>query len=281
MHKEGMLMADIKTNRENEWEEIEKLVAIYQKRFTESDAKIFFEADVAITSLIHKFNPLFNKYLKIIKKCEINFYDSDARAFVFCFIDKNTRKDFPSNIKDVIHKFQFIVKTYGALSEEEIMSDMQEIFIKLLKRYKQIGKSFCGYLHNIFYHEMSRLIKAYISNPVNIPYNIIDYQEYQQTNIVSLDSIIDDLYERHEILDLNWINGKECGYFCSNLTALERKILLEYYLNNHGDKYIGELFSMHMSTINYMRHAAIKKVAASLNNVDLKTIRHRKINSDI
>lgn len=272
-------VAQEQSKREIEWEEVENLVMTYQLRFQTNDKQIHLRSQAAAEELIIRFKPLFTKYLRIIKKCEINFYDSEARAFVFSFIDKPTRALFPANKKDIIYKFKFIVKTYGTLHDEEILSDQHEIFMKLLKRYKQMGRNFCGYLYNVYFHEMSRLIKKYIANPINITYNLKGYSETLSTDdpYDLIEDLLIDYYDKKEILYLEWINGLDCEPIFETLTITDRKILMEYYINDQNDKQISDNFGIHINTVNQRRRKALHKLLEAMpDNENLEIIRSRK-----
>ena len=96
-----------KSKREIEWAEVEALVMTYQARFTNNDKAVIKASQDAAQELVIRFQPLFTKYLRVIKKCDVNFFDAETKAFVFSFIDKPTRALFPENKKDIIYKFKF------------------------------------------------------------------------------------------------------------------------------------------------------------------------------
>lgn len=262
-----------KSKREIEWEEIENLVIDYQARFKNNNKKAVQKSQIAAEALIERFEPLFNKYLRVIKKNEINLIDRETKSFVLSFVDKSTRELFPLNKKEVVCKFKSIINIYGTLSEHEILSDQHEIFMKVLKRYKQVGRSFCGYLYNVYYHEMSRLIKKYVSTFASLDYK--ELKEYE-----SIDELLIDYYDKKEVLYLDWISGSECAPVFKALSITDRKILIAYYLENKSDKQIGENFGIHINTVNQKRHKALLKLLDAMpNNKELKIVRSRKVNS--
>lgn len=266
-----------RSKREIEWQEIEELVIQYQKCFYDQSPETLRKSQQASEELILRFQPLFSKYIRILTKGEINFYDPETRAFVFSFIDKATRSHYPHNKKDIVYKFKFIIKTYGALTSKEILSDITEIFMKLLKRYKQVGRSFCGYLYNAFHHEMSRHVKKFIANPINITYNLDEYKEYVDAYQL-IDDFIADYHDKKEVLGLEWINGTECEIFFKDLSVMDRKILMEYYINDQNDKEIGDNFGIDMNTANKRRRKALSKLLKAMPNGDqLKVLRYRKV----
>ena len=175
---------DLLTQREREWNEVEDLILIYQKQFISDDEETLIASKEAADELLERFSPLFKKYLMLLKTGNIDYYDPEMKMFVLSFIDDPTlqkalrrtriRKNFKAEIDK---KFKFIVETYGNNSEEEISRDLRLLFLTIAKRYKQMGRSFCGYLYNTYRHEVSRHIKKYTRDPINIPYRILEFEE--------------------------------------------------------------------------------------------------------
>lgn len=259
-------MEECKSNREIQWEKIEQDILIYQETFGEQKNS---ECEKAAERLIEKFTPLFTKYIRVIKKGEINFRDLETKRFVFSFINKDLRSNFPNSKKDIIYRFNFIVKTYGELDESEILSDIYEIFFRIAKRYKQMNRSFCGYVYNVFFHEMSRHIKKYIQNPINVHYRVYGYND----NILP-ENILED---EENLLSLSWINGTSCGDIFKKLSPMDRKILLCYYYNDQNDQQISEALSIHINTVNQRRRKSTKKILGLMpHNEDLDIKRRRK-----
>lgn len=272
--------------RLEEWNEIEDLVVKYKRQFdadcTPAEKK---QAQQAITELLENFNPLFKKYLLLIKSSQIDFADKEMKRFVLGFIGdpelkaalKRDRqsKDFKHQI---MSRFNFVKETYGALSEEVIMIDLQMLMLILAKRYKQMGRNFCAYVYNAYSFEVSRHIKKFIKNPSNICYKKCEYEDLMQTCTEKFieDDLIDRAYENNVgIPDSSWINGTNCSDTFSDLTPIERKILIKYYLEDYNDRQIGEALGLHINTINQKRRQAVSKLARLL-DVDESTIKRSR-----
>lgn len=60
-------------------------------------------------------------------------------------------------------------------------------------------------------------------------------------------------------LGLAWINGY-CSDIYSDLTSLERMILVYYYDRKYSDNNIGKLLGYHKNTVYIKRRSAIKKI---------------------
>ena len=58
-----------------------------------------------------------------------------------------------------------------------------------------------------------------------------------------------------------WINGQGCSDIFSDLTSIQRKILIKYYLEDWNDKQIAEHTGLHINTVNQKRRVATELIA--------------------
>lgn len=268
---------------QKEWSEVEDKITLFQNQFketaTQEDIGIASEASIF---LIDKFNPLFKKYITLFKYGQIDFDDFEMKQFVSLFMDDyslkkalNRKKQSTPFRKDIYKKFNFILETYGAVNEEDILNDLHICFLIMAKRYKPVGKNFCAYLYNCFRYEVARHIKSFIKNPINVPYKLLQYEDCLNGD----DEIflhVDNYHEDNEGLpDHTWVTGKSCSDIFSCLSALQRKILVKYYLEDWNDRQIAEATGLHINTINNKRREAIK-IVADRTNVDLSTLKHKR-----
>ena len=265
------------SQRKKEWSEVEDLVMEYQKQFKDEVTKeqITLSKDSA-QELLRRFSPLFKKYLTLLKNGQIDFNDKEMKSFVCSFIEEPSLQRALRRPKqkaeyraDIYTRFNFIKETYGSLPEEEIMMDLQHVFLIIAKRYKQMGKNFCAYLYNTYKHEMSRNIKKFIKNPINISYKNVEYEDCangSEEELITENRYEDTMYEDSTGLpDLTWISGKNCSEIFTDLTALDRKILVKYYLENWNDRQIAAAYGIHINTVNQKRRYSISKIAEKLN----------------
>lgn len=272
--------------RKDEWREVEVLIMRYQAQFTDPGKKT--DANEAMEELLQRFFPLFKKYLVLLKSGQINFNDTEMKHFVHTFMAEGNLKAALKRKKQsaaarapIYQRFNFVKETYGALDEDEIMMDLQTLFVVLAKRYKQMGKSFCGYLYNAYYHEVSRHIKSFIKNPANIHYRNSEYEEYMQKSVDEFqkeDIPFDERLFEDEggIPDSSWINGETCSEVFEGLTPLERRLLVKYYLEDYNDRQVAEKFGMHINTVNQKRRLAAEGVANALGRDKTEIKRNRK-----
>lgn len=274
------------SKRLSEWEEIETLVLTYQKQF-EKDATDDTKAAArnAAGKLLDKFSPLFKKYITLIKTVQIDWDDKEMKLFVCSFIDNvqlqkalKRKKQKAEYRNDIYARFNFIKETYGDLTEDEILLDLQTLLLTIAKRYKQMGKNFCAYVYNSYRYEVSRHIKKFIKNPLNIAYKNLQYEDCINGES---DYDLEQSYEDNYYEDLTgipntaWILGQSCSEIFVELSPLDRKILVKYYLEEWKDKQIAKHFGMHINTVNQRRRSAAKKIASNL-NIDLDSIKRTR-----
>lgn len=273
------------SQREKEWTEVEDLVVKYQKQFEEgADELTIANAKDSASDLLKRFSPLFKKYLLLLKNGQIDFDDKEMKLFVCSFIEDpnlqralRRRKQKADYRADIYKRFNFIKETYGSVQDEEIIMDLQMIFLTIARRYKQIGKSFCGYLYNSYRHEVSRHIKKFIKNPLNISYKNLEYEDCFNGNEDSLEHSYEDTYYEDctGMPDLSWISGQNCSEIFANLSTIDRKILIKYYLEEWNDRQISEEFGIHINTVNQKRRFAVQKIAENC-GIDMKDIRRNR-----
>lgn len=249
-----------------------------------TEEEIFVAKDAG-SELLNRFKPLFKKYLSLIRTGKIDFGDKEMKRFVGSFIGDPVlqkalkRKHATSKYCYPINqKFDFVVETYGKLDEDDILTDLQMLFLVLVKRYKQMGKNFCAYLYNSYCYEVSRHIKKFTKNPANIHYRNIEYEDYMQTyNEKAVEDCFEDkIYEDSQgIPDYTWINGTSCSDLFQCLTAEERKLIIKYYMEMYSDRQIAQLYSMHINTVNQKRRKAVVKLAEAT-GIDVSQIRRNR-----
>lgn len=272
--------------REKEWSEVEDLVIIYQKQFDEDASELNKQqAQLAAHELLKRFSPLFKKYLMLLKHGQIDYNDTEMKLFVMSFIDDQRLQRALKRTKqkaefrnDIFKRFNFVKETYGIVPDEEIMADLQTLFLIIAKRYKQIGKSFCGYLYNTYRHEVSRHIKKFIKNPLNIAYKNFEYEDHiNGTDEMTTENSYEDSYYESStgIPDHNWISGQNCSEMFTCLNTIERKILVKYYLEEWNDRQISEAFGIHINTVNQKRRTAVQKVAVDM-GIDMTQIKRNR-----
>ena len=259
-----------------EWDEIEALVLHFQAQFsndcTEVEKKY---ADECGNILLARFSPLFWKYIQVIKHLIIDWTDKETKEFVALFVDDYElkkslyrKKINAENRASAYNKFNFVTKTYGANTEEDIISDLSMCLLILAKRYKNVGKNFCAYVHNVFKHEVGRHIKKWIKDPLSINYKNHVFEDWT-TAIDTEKSVVENLDNNYEMItglpDLSWLNGQTCGKLFVSLSTFQRKILVKYYLENWNDRQIAEYFGAHINTINQRRREAINKLCNQSN----------------
>jgi len=266
---------------------VETLVMTYQEQFApDASEEACGKSKAAASELLEKFKLLFKKYVILIKTAHIDWDDAEQKAFVLTFMDEPAlkralrRERATSEFRTPIYrKFNFVRETYGHLPEQDIVLDLQVIFMTLAKRYKQMGKSFCGYIYRSFKYEVSRHIKNFTANPGNIHYRNTLYQDYMVVvEEKSIETDFDDQFYENNIgiPDTSWISGANCSDLFHVLNSMERRILVKYYVENWNDRQIAEQYQIHINTVNQKRRQAVTKLAAALGISEDEIKRSRK-----
>ena len=255
-----------------EWNEIEELVLQYQDYLTAKDkSNLKNPTDV----LLERFSPLFKKYLTLVKYNQIDFNDMEQKSFISLFVDDrvlrrmlNRKVTPPSYKSEIYQKSNFIKETYGINNEEDILYDLYICFLNVARRYKQIGKNFCAYLYNVYKHEVARFIKAYIKNPLSIPYKNFQYEDFinGSEDAFLIEEQENSYYESITGLpDMSWLLGDTCSTEFLFLTPLQRKIMVKYYLEDWSDRQIAESMGVQTSSINGKRREALNMLCEYYN----------------
>lgn len=269
----------------DEWREIDDLVFKYQAQFKPGATELErIDANAAGNELLERFHPLFKKYVILLRTGQINFKNTEQRAFVRLFIpeyhlQKALRRKNPGHeaAEMISSKFNFMIEGYGHQDEDEIYDDLRVIFFTLVKRYKNVGRSFCCYVYNLFKYEVCRLIQRYQQNPANFHYKIAPLEDCKKAEEDDYSAVEDGVYEDELGLpDHTWIHGETCSDIFKEFTDEERLIFSKYYLQDWNDGQIAQLLGMHINTANQRRKAITHKLCRIL-GYDPKDIkRHRK-----
>lgn len=267
-----------------EWKEIDELVALYQEQFTGNPSyEEIKRSNAAGMELLDRFHPLFKKYLLLLKTGQINFRNAEQKQFVRLFINepyllksfnRNTNADYRVI---VTQKFNFLIEGYGHQSEDEILDDLHTIFLTLVKRYKNVGRSFCCYVYNLFKYEVARHIQKYQKNPLNFHYKVTPLENCSLATTDDYHEVEDTIYEDEQGLpDDSWIRGETCSEIFADFTNEDRMIFSKYYLQDWNDSQIAEYLGIHINTANQRRKSIVRKLCDIL-GMDPKDIkRHRK-----
>jgi hypothetical protein len=261
--------------KKQEYARIEAIVMRYKKQFepdaTQEDVQ---DGQQASRELIESFTPLFKKYIAMLRLGQISWTNTESRNFVKTFMQEKDliyalkRTRISKELKERIeHRFKFITETYGKRPEDEIKLDLIECLLYLAKKYKQMGRSFCAYLYRAFLYEVQRFVKRYTSNPVNIHYRRLDYEEVMEAHepTTNNDGSMEEAFANHlGIPDISWIQGKTCSDGFSELSPEQRKILVAYYLEEDSDRNIASDLGERMGTISKKRKEAILSLALKL-----------------
>ena len=274
--------------KRDEWEEIDNLVEVFQlKKKPGATEDEIAQADEASYELLQRFYPLFKKYIIVITTGQINFKNYEQKMFVRLFVNAPhllhvlKKKNISRPLRDdITRSFNFIVESYGKLDTTEILADLQTLFLVLASRYKPTGKSFCCYVYNAYRFEVARHIKNFFKNPCNFHYKVTSLKDDERDQ--QIDAEYEEILENehNETLagtpNVSWIKGETCGDAFKNLTALERKIIVKYYVEDCMDSEIADMLGIHLNTANAKRKEIVAKIAKNIGLTLDDCVRKRK-----
>lgn len=275
-------------DKRKEWAEVEELVLKY-KEFFEKEVHTRKEKDqirYASEELLKRFEPLYKKYINIFKNNQLELRDPSVRIFCMTFMAdprlKMALKKSTTAIKlrtEINSKFQFVRDNYGNRTTEEIKVELQLLLLNLARRYKPMGRNFCGYIANVYMFEVVRHVQKYLKEINNIGFRNVEYDEYMTSeDEPGYETVFEDKYYENSlgIPDMSWISGEHCSETFKCLDNLDRKILVKYFLEDYNDKQIAEIFGLHHNTVNQKRKKALKKIANELGIPTSEIKRSRK-----
>ena len=120
----------------------------------------------------------------------------------------------------------------------------------------------------MYKHEVARFIKAYIKNPLSIPYKNFQYEDFinGSEDAFLIEEQENSYYESITGLpDMSWLLGDTCSTEFLFLTPLQRKIMVKYYLEDWSDRQIAESMGVQTSSINGKRREALNMLCEYYN----------------
>lgn len=277
-----------------EYLKVHKLVYEYQAGSTE-----------AADQLLKSFVKFFAKYISLLKYGKYDLTHYSTRSFIKLFVEKPKNRKlinpyFKNKItgKEVISStVNLIVQLFETSSQEDIIQDLNIIFLNMCNNYKDTKPSFHSYINKNFHFYAYRYLEKMSRDPVARGYTYVNKFEDQNNpgnDISDLTSIIPDESQYIEceqtlqeleihynlkntektvlvectdtsifddtFFNTNWINGITCSDIFSCLTPFERQILTMWYVEGKTDTEIGDIFGVCRGTINRRRSVAKSKL---------------------
>ena len=259
-------------NTEEDYLRIDELVTQYQN------------GDNSVTEeIITTFEPYMIKYIKLFYDGEADMKDKDIRQFMALFVsDAKARKRMKNPVltKTVEREINSITSQFMQLFEyiprEDISQELKMILLTMAKRWKKRGpkKYFCGYLYNSYRYEMYRVIQKLMKEPLIYKARVNISHEYYYEDMVDLTEF--ELYPEKwydESTDnefsQDWIDGSNCEEVFAKLTPLQRKVLIEYYINGLNTAEISDMLGIGRNTVSNNRKKAVEIIIKET-GIDIK-----------
>lgn len=250
-----------------DYKELDRYVKAYQAGDNEAGLKI-----------IEMFEGFLTNFLVLIKNGTIDIKNSCLRNFLFLYMSsREIRRDLKSykhsyKVQAHLYATAHLLSTqFARYDEEEIRAELVAELLIMAKRYKNdIGPFFHTYVLKAYHYRIFKRLMSLINDPTCISMhslseiNIDDlYEETNGTDELLEKLVIEDksliMFNNEEpYLDENWINGFTCSNTFTELTTLERRILVMYYIDKLKDREIGEKLGLSQATVRKSRHNGLK-----------------------
>lgn len=239
-------------------------------------------------ALIDLFQPFLNQFVRLLYYKQLDYSNRQLRYFISYFIsDKELRRQIRANMyvsyqckEEAKRIMNWLHRSFLYEYEDEAFHDLVLVLLKMAKDYEESGSGFKGFVHTYY----SRYLKSYLltedmkrsrSEPLLFAKHYSFFEDEQEVFILS--SIFEDEYFSTEDEDENmqWYHlviGGDEGVF-SNLSTIQRRILISYYIDQKTDNEIAKELAMHPGSVQRSRRKMYKKLWEQLKKGELKCSR--------
>ena len=224
---------------------INKLYENYNKEVDEKKRKEY------LKELMDSFEGYIFKFYNFLIYGHYKEKDSDIKSLVNMISNSNHSK--------AVNLIQKILSGY---SEDDILSRLQLIFLKCVRKYEQQenGPGFTGFLYNYYKYEVRDWIRDLSKDPLNKVSTLreSDFEEDKNgvfSDIISIKSVN---YSEQSQKMSKYSNI--CFVENFNLTNLEKYILYLRCIKGFSDKEISELLNVTRPYINIIKNKSIRKL---------------------
>lgn len=253
--------------RHYDYKEIDQLVKAYQGGDSGAALK-----------LIHAFSGFLTNIVLLVKYGIVDPHNASLRKLLSLFVKSWRERAVIRNVRRTDSEAQrllysvagMVANQFSAYSEEDIWAELVAELLTLARRYRNDrGYFFHVYVTKALPYGAYRRIMKWVGDPAAIvvrssdEYSLDHLEQYADPDAAPEEEtghapliLADDDTE----LDENWINGYTCSEIFSDLTPLERRVLLMYYREGLRDREIAERFGFSTPTVRNVRASARRKL---------------------
>lgn len=260
--------------KENKYQEIEKLVLEYQSGGTH-----------IAEELVKHYKGFMNKYLDVVCEGNINLSNKSVRSFVALFFsDKQAKRKVGQYYRSPYIVIQSAVSvnvihnTFVTFDKEEIENILIQVLLEMATKYKPIDSTprFQMYLMSSYHFRVYHSLIALTKDPLFR--SVQDGLYFDEENILSYDEINENimeiryptlLTESDTLVDDNWIAGFTTSELFSYLSPVDRKILKLSYVDKLTDAEIADIFGSCRATINRRKSQSKRILIKKLSDLHL------------
>lgn len=248
-------------------------------------------------ALIQLFRPFLQEYVRLIYYQHIDYGSRQVRYFLSYFIgDKELRRQLRGNIfvsraciEETKRVARFLHRSFSYEFEQEALHELIVVLLKVAKDYDESGSGFKGFVHTYYSrylksHLLSEEVKRRRKEPMQYAERLQWFED--EPEIFILKDLFEDEYfslenEEDDVHHYRFISGENAGIF-SNLTILQRRILIRYYIDKQTDSEIAKELAMHPGSVQRSRRKMYKTLWDQLTKGEIKCSRlnHQMISLD-
>lgn len=248
--------------KKNRSDRIEEAVYCYKNSSNEKDK------EEAIILLMNSFEPLINKYHRILKDNSNEIFNNSNKGLRNLMTKKKSEEKF-KNTKI------FLSVVSNQISNEDLDSILKISLITLINRYECTGKTFLCYVDKAFKFEVMRNVKKEMD--YMIPYSLYFDDVKEQININKIEDTSADVIKildkknKKNLFNLNYIKS---------MSNLEKFIIRKFYLEDIRVKEISYLTTLSESYIKAIKKDAVDKIKGYYDNTIGEKIMNKKLRND-
>lgn len=239
------------------YEELECRIQAYLRR-EEGAAEVLLEA----------FRGFFIRWLQVMKG-SASYGDRYHRIFVSMYVPyKGVRIQIQKGDKRGQPQFMYwlsiIRDRYAGMPRDEKWNELALCLLELANRYKPYDGyyQFHTYVMRSFPYYLHRRLEQYAGDISAFSQIIVPLEEdpeYESDHETATPFVVDDI-----TLGEAWVSGATAGDGFSELTPLDRKIILHYYDEGLSDRQIAERIGLGRCAVNRRRIQAVAKLKNAL-----------------
>lgn len=238
--------------------------------------------------LIKQYHWFLMKYYHVMAFGQMDYSSYDLRKFICCYlkdqkwIQNLSRGKYHSHevkkeaerICMMLHRcYQHEHLDRSDYPHDDLYHDLTIVFLKCASDYVEMQVGFEKYMYATFRYRWKRFCDQKLKETMpNASLRYWDeHEKIEQAPFASGEWA--DLFEETDLNHASWINGQMASFPFDQLSALQRMILVKFYITGYTDKELSKATGYHPVYINRMRNQLVRHFQWLRSKGDIKWIR--------